>query len=289
MTPTFNITIVIPTHNRAHTLPRALDSVFTQTVLPQEVVVIDDGSTDQTVAVVAKHYPQVCLLQQTQNGVSKARNVGIEAATGDWIAFLDSDDSWLPDKLQQQIDALTEQTEYKICHSDEIWIRNGRRVNAKAKHRKRGGRIFQHCLPLCAISPSAALIHKSVFADVGTFDENLPACEDYDLWLRITSRYPVLYIDKPLINKFGGHSDQLSRHYWGMDRFRIQALEKLLAANQLNAADRAAALDMLLKKCAIVINGAAKRDNQALLNCYQSKQYYYKKLAENRSEATTSQ
>ncbi len=101
----------------------------------------------------------------------------------------------------------------RVCHTDEIWIRNGRRVNARKKHGKKGGWIFQHCLPLCAMSPSSIMIHRDVFTALGGFDERLPACEDYDLWLRITARYPVLFTRQPLIEKYGGHDDQLSRKY----------------------------------------------------------------------------
>ena len=157
----------------------------------------------------------------------------------------------------------------KICHTEEVWIRDGRRVNAMKKHKKKGGWIFQHCLPLCAISPSSVIIHRSVFEETGLFDEELPACEDYDLWLRITSRYPVLFVEEPLINKYGGHEDQLSRKYWGMDRFRIQALIKIIAEDALKKDDRQAAVGMLRTKLKIFINGAKKRGKQNEVNSYQ--------------------
>ena len=110
------------------------------------------------------------------------------------------------------------------------------------KHAKAGGWIYTHCLPLCAISPSAVLIHRSIFDCVGLFNEQLPACEDYDLWLRICARFPVHFIPEPLIIKYGGHDDQLSRRYWGMDRFRIQALEDILASGVLTEEHRQATL-----------------------------------------------
>ena len=144
-------------------------------------------------------------IQQSNAGVSSARNVGIKRASGDWIAFLDSDDEWLPEKLETQMNALYKNPEIKICHTNEIWIRNGTRVNPKKKHEKFGGWIFQKCLPLCCISPSSVIIHKSIFKEIGLFDDSLPACEDYDLWLRITARNPVLYIKDSLLRKYGGH------------------------------------------------------------------------------------
>ncbi len=178
------ISVIIPTYNRAHTLSRALDSVLAQTHPADEVIVIDDGSTDSTVELLQNSYPNVTLIQQQNRGVSAARNSGIRASHSEWVALLDSDDEWLPDKLNKQLALVSQQPEYKIIHSDEIWIRYGVRVNQMKKHIKKGGWIFQDCLPLCAISPSAVMIHRSVFDDVGLFDESLPACEDYDLWLR---------------------------------------------------------------------------------------------------------
>ena len=168
--------------------------------------------------------------------------------------------SGVPDKLERQMEALEAHPDLRVCHTDEIWIRHHRRVNPKRRHAKYGGWIFPYCLPLCAMSPSSVLVHRSVFEDVGTFDEELPACEDYDLWLRICCRYPVLYVDERLVIKYGGHSDQLSRTVWGLDRFRIQALEKILLSDCLGPEDRRAALAMLLEKIDIYAAGAEKRD-----------------------------
>ncbi len=256
--------VVIPTFNRAHTLGRALDSVFAQTLPPRQVIVVDDGSSDATADLVAG-YPGVSYLRQENRGVSTARNLGIRHCGCDWIALLDSDDEWLPDKLRVQFEALAENPGYRLIHSGEIWIRNGRRVNPADRHRKRGGWIFEHCLSLCVISPSAAVIEKNLLEEVGGFNEGFPACEDYDLWLRICSRYPVLHVDEPLLRKYGGHDDQLSRRYWGMDRFRVRALRDLLAGNGLRAEQREAAEATLREKCRILINGARKRGNLEVL------------------------
>jgi glycosyltransferase involved in cell wall biosynthesis len=249
-------------------LPRALNSVTGQTLKPNEIILVDDGSTDQTASLARQRYPDVTLLQQNNQGVSSARNAGIRHATGEWIALLDSDDEWLPSKLEKQFQALQKQPQHLLCHTDEIWIRNGRRVNPMNKHQKHGGHIFQKCLPLCAISPSSVLIHKTLLDDVGLFDETLPACEDYDLWLRICATYPVLFLDEQLINKYGGHDDQLSRKHWGMDRFRVLALEKIIDSNRLNAEDKQAAIDVLSEKCRIFAQGATKRDNPKLADEY---------------------
>jgi GT2 family glycosyltransferase len=117
-----------------------------------------------------------------------------------------------------------------------------------------------------------------VFEKVGVFDEGLPACEDYDLWLRICALYPVLFVADALLVKYGGHKDQLSRRHWGMDRFRIQALEKMLSMDSLSAAHRKAVLDRLLKKLNIVIKGAKKHNNVALVKEYSVKRLLYQQL-----------
>lgn len=264
-----SVGVVIPTFNRAHLLGRALDSVFAQTLPPQQVIVVDDGSTDSTPDLVAG-YPGVSYLRQENRGVSAARNLGIRHCGRDWIALLDSDDEWLPEKLRVQFEVLAENPGHRLIHCDEIWIRKGRRVNPGDRHRKRGGWIFEHCLPLCVISPSAAVIEKSLLIEAGGFNEQLPACEDYDLWLRICSRFPVLYVDRPLLRKYGGHDDQLSRRHWGMDRFRVQALRDLLAAGNLSGCDRQAALASLREKCRILITGARKRGNSDIVTQYEA-------------------
>lgn len=282
-----DVSVVIPTFDRASVLPRAVDSVVAQTHSPAEVIIVDDGSTDGTGELVERRYPGVRLLRQENRGVSAARNLGIGASTGEWIALLDSDDEWRPEKLQRQLAALRDCPELQICHTDEIWIRRGRRVNPRQIHAKHGGWIFEHCLPLCAMSPSSIVIHRSVFEDVGLFDEELPACEDYDLWLRICSRHPVLYVDEPLVVKYGGHEDQLSSRVWGLDRFRIRALEKVITEGALSEHDRSAAGSVLLEKIGIYLVGARKRGKASEVEEYESKRLaWFEKLAD-RKDGTT--
>ncbi len=254
-----NISVIIPTFNRKHILPRALDSVFNQTYQPLEIILVDDGSTDGTADWLSANYSSLQIIQQSNKGVSSARNAGINRAKGEWIALLDSDDEWLPDKLAKQVQALKENPKFLFCHTNEIWIRNGIRVNQMKKHKKYGGNIFEKCLDICRISPSSSLFYKSILDNVGLFDEELKVCEDYDLWLRITAKYPVWFLDELLIKKYGGHDDQLSKVPEGIERYRIQSLEKILLLNKLDKAQADAARDMIIQKLRIYAIGLEKR------------------------------
>jgi len=264
-----NVSIIIPTYNRSELLKRALESVYRQTVSDYEIIVIDDGSTDDTAEMIQTIFPKVQYIQQENGGVSSARNKGLACAKGQWLAFLDSDDEWLPHKLEKQLNLLKNHPDGKVCHTEEIWIRHGVRVNQMKKHKKTGGWIFPQCLPLCAISPSSVIIHQSVFEDIGNFDTQLPACEDYDLWLRMTAKYSVLFIEEPQIKKYGGHDDQLSQKYWGMDRYRIKALQKIIEEKFLKDEYKDKAVAMLLKKSKIFQQGALKRGKTEDAHYYQ--------------------
>lgn len=263
-----SISVIIPVYNRPFELRRAVDSVLQQTIDVDDIIIIDDGSSDETnnvIKILLQQHSNIKCITQTNQGVSAARNQGIKQSNSDWIAFLDSDDEWLPNKVDVFLTHLQQHPECQLFHSDEIWIRNGVRVNAMKKHKKRGGMIFKHCLPLCVISPSASILHKSLFTKVGLFDEDLPACEDYDLWLRICHDTPVCFSEEALIKKYGGHDDQLSAKYWGMDRFRIKAIHRLLQNVTLNDQQQLDAVAMLCKKTKILLKGAIKHHNEAII------------------------
>jgi glycosyltransferase involved in cell wall biosynthesis len=255
-----NVSVVIPCFNRKKTLSRSIDSVVNQTYKPSEIIIVDDGSTDGTRDFILNSYPNIKYFFQPKKGVSSARNKGIRESSSDWVAFLDSDDEWLPQKLEKQINQLGKYSEIFISHTNEIWIRNGVRVNQMKKHQKYGGYIFDKCLDICRISPSSVLIHKRVLKDVGVFDEALQVCEDYDLWLRITSKYSVLFERELLIVKYGGHKDQLSKVKEGIEQFRIQSLEKILALNHLTEDQFIMTKNMLVRKLSIYAKGLEKRN-----------------------------
>jgi glycosyltransferase involved in cell wall biosynthesis len=252
------ISVIIPTYNRAALLLEAMESVLHQTFKNYELIVIDDGSTDDTRQALEAHTGPLIYCYQNNQGVSAARNRGLQMSRGQFIAFLDSDDLWLPEKLAVQFEFFSGNRKALICQTEEIWLRNGRRVNPRKKHRKPSGDVFAPSLNLCLVSPSAVMIRRELFSAVGEFDETFPACEDYDLWLRIAARYPVYLIDRPLVVKRGGHRDQLSRTIPALDRYRIRALLKLLDSGCLNAVQHLLALKALREKCRIYGQGCIK-------------------------------
>jgi glycosyltransferase involved in cell wall biosynthesis len=263
------VSVIIPTYNRADLVRQALASVKAQTFRDFEIVVVDDGGTDGTHEVLSADRELRVLRHPHRCGVAAARNTGAAAARGKWLAFLDSDDLWLPDKLARQMKLLECQPELRLCQTDETWVRRGIRVNKPASFGKVAGRIFLPSLSRCMISPSAVMLHRQLLHDHGAFDEMLPAAEDYDLWLRLTWRYEVGLVDEPLVIKRGGHPDQLSAQ-WGIDRFRIRALVKLLAEPDLPAAYARAARRMLAAKCAIYAQGCHKRGRQSEAAWYEN-------------------
>uniref|UniRef100_A0A7C3ZB38 Glycosyltransferase family 2 protein n=1 Tax=Desulfobacca acetoxidans TaxID=60893 RepID=A0A7C3ZB38_9BACT len=253
------VSVIIPTYNRAAWVVEAVTSVLAQTYQDFELVVVDDGSTDTTPAALARFDGRIKVLRrETRRGVSAARNLGAAAAAGEWLAFLDSDDLWLPEKLARQVEYLRHHPDLLICQTGETWIRNGVRVNPPLACRKAAGDLFLPSLRRCLVSPSAVMLTRRLFHDLGGFDETLPAAEDYDLWLRITWRHKVGLEPEPLVIKRGGHADQLSRQ-WGLDRWRILALQKLLREPELPPPYRLAAESVLAEKCRIYAAGCEKR------------------------------
>jgi glycosyltransferase involved in cell wall biosynthesis len=262
------VSVIIPTFNRAWSIKRAIDSVFAQNYPKFELIVVDDGSMDETPGILSSYGHAIRIISQTNSGVSAARNRGIAEASGKHIAFLDSDDFWLPKKLSAQVDFFSSHPDALICQTEEIWIKNGRRMNPKKKHQKPSGMIFSASLQLCLISPSAVMVRKNIFDEVGLFDEALPACEDYDLWLRITCRHPVHLIDMPLIVKTGGHPDQLSASPT-LDKYRIASIVKILQSGRLTESQRKDALAVLNRKCEIYITGCRKRGRRDEVKRYE--------------------
>lgn len=252
------VSVILPTYNRARTLETAIDSVLEQDYPNIELIVIDDGSTDNTPQVLAGYNGRVTLISQPNKGVSAARNAGIKKSRGELIALLDSDDAWTSEKISCQVEFFNSHPEAMICQTEEIWIRNHHRVNPKAKHKKPSGMIFEPSLKLCLVSPSAVMMRKALFEIKGLFDETFTVCEDYDLWLRISHDTPVFLIEKSCTIKHGGHPDQLSSRH-SQDRYRIKSLINILESGVLTPGQVESAQKVLKEKCRIYGSGCIKR------------------------------
>ena len=254
-----HISVIIPTFNRRHFLREALDSVAAQTYPFFEIIVIDDGSDDGTDELISQYDREINYIRQDNRGPAAARNRGIRAARYDFIAFLDSDDRFAENKLAIQLHAMLDNPGFLVSHTDEIWYRRGSLLNQKKKHLKEGGFIFARCLELCAVGMSTIMANKALFDEVGLFDEGLPCCEDYDLWLRTAVSHSFLHVPHPLTIKNGGRPDQLSTiHRIGMDRFRIASIQKVLRSGLLNEEQAALAAEELARKSRIYGNGCLK-------------------------------
>lgn len=250
------VSVIIPTFNRAQFLKKALASVLSQTCQDFELIIVDDGSQDDTEGLIPARAKYI---KQDNKGPASARNAGIKGSTRPFIAFLDSDDWWDKDKLRIQLDGMQKSPEYLISHTQEIWLKNGSVLNQKKKHKKHHGYIFDKCLPLCVVSMSTVMVRRGLFDKIGLFDETLPCCEDYDFWLRASVVHEFLLIDRPLTSKDGGRPDQVSSIFaTGMDKFRIHSILKILKSNALKPAQKILARQELLKKCLIYGNGCIK-------------------------------
>jgi len=276
-----DISVIIPVFNRRHIVVKAITSVLNQTHSPNEIIIVDDGSSDSLKTLIDTiNDSRIKYVYQENKGVSSARNLGISLSACKWLAFLDSDDHWLPKKLKKQTDFHRDHPNILISQTDEVWIKNGKRINPKKYHKKTGGDIFLESLARCLITPSAVMVNKALLASVGLFDEDLPACEDYDIWLRLTSNNQVGLINDKLVVKTGGHCDQLSKKYWGMDRFRVTSLEKILDHYPLSPVQMEKAIDTILAKSQILLNGARKRERADDVLKYESIIMKYEKVGD---------
>jgi glycosyltransferase involved in cell wall biosynthesis len=266
-----HFSVIIPVYNRPESLICAVESVVKQTCSDYELIIVDDGSEPAAFEVQKLYGGRIRYIRQENKGVSSARNLGIRVSSGEYLLFLDSDDMWLPGKIQAHKEFISSNPRIKIHQTREIWFRRGTRVNPGKKHIQPQGYIFEQSLELCLISPSACAVSREIFNRYGLFDENMPACEDYDLWLRTTPFEECGLIDKQLSVRFGGHGDQLSSAYEAMDRMRLYSIINLLVNcgniltdSQINAAETSG-----IKRCGILIKGCAGRGLENNISKYE--------------------
>ena len=206
------VSIVIPAYDSANQLPEALDSVFKQTYQDFEIIVVDDGSTDDTRELLETYKNRIIYLYQENGGPSKARNTGIRAAKGRYVAFLDADDHWLPPKLEQQIKLIESDPRLGLVFSDakyfdgeppmdgSYWKQRGCYDEMIAESRMIRN-AFGKLMKINFIMPSTALVKKECFDKSGLFDESLRYVEDKDMWLRISRHYSMACIPYPLVKR----------------------------------------------------------------------------------------
>ncbi|MBN1649122.1 MAG: glycosyltransferase family 2 protein [Spirochaetales bacterium] len=252
-----SLSVIVPFYNRAEMLHEALASVFVQEYPDLQVIIVDDGSTDDWKGQISGF--EVEAIEIPHCGLpGKVRNEGIRRAGGEYITFLDSDDLWLEGKLELQLAEIVK-SGHPLCHTREIWDRNGTIVSQRKQKHARSGDVFGDALKKCIIGPSTVLMEKKLFSECGMFREDIEIAEDYEMWLRITDRYEVCYVDKPLVCKRAGDWPQLSEKYGMIELFRIKALRKLVDGNVFSGKNRAQAAAELALKCRIHAQGCRKR------------------------------
>ena len=252
------ISVVIPTYNRRAHLNEAIRAVREQSYEHWELIVVDDGSTDDTSTAIC--WEGIRYLRTDHSGCpGRVRNIGAQEARGALLAFLDSDDLWKPEKLSRQAAFLREHPEFPLCHTREIWLRNGKIVSQAGQRHRRSGFLFEDALKKCIIGPSTAVLTKELYQKHGGFHPGLEIAEDYELWLRICNTEEVGYIDEALVVKRAGHSDQLSEKYGRIEYFRILALRENIESGAFKGQNRKLALAEMSRKCRIYAAGCRKR------------------------------
>ncbi len=252
-----NISVIIPAYNRTKYLPRVIESVLSQTFKPFEVIVVDDGSNDDIKSVVLR-YP-VRYIYQKNSGVSSARNRGVKEAKGEWVAFLDSDDEWHRDKLKKQMEFHEKNPDTLFSHTFERWIRDGSEIKYSKRLKKPEGFCFEENLSACKIAASSVVLHKSIFEDVGYFDESLRVCEDYEYWLRVSLKYKIGLIKEKLVTKYA-HDNQLSKSINFIDLHHLKILQKFKDTSCKNSVSK-----VIDDKKKILLKGALKYKNYDIL------------------------
>jgi glycosyltransferase involved in cell wall biosynthesis len=232
------VSVIIPAYNSARYLQEAVDSVLAQTFDDFEVLVIDDGSTDDTEAVMRRYGAPVRYIRQRNGGVASARNRGIQEASGRYIAFLDADDTWYANKLGRQLAALEQHPDARFCYSAftvvdsqmrELFVRRSdRRGSAVEDLLTRGNVVGSIC---------TVLADRSLFAAAGGFDPALSQCADWDMWVRLAVHTEFLYIDEPLVT-YRHHGDMMSRDPALLESDSVRVLDKAFAMSSVAGVQR---------------------------------------------------
>jgi glycosyltransferase involved in cell wall biosynthesis len=221
------VSVIIPAYNRAETITLAIDSALAQTYKNIELIVVDDGSSDNTKETLTRYGGSIKYIHKSNGGCSSARNAGIKTARGEYIAFLDSDDAWYPHKLEKQMSLINSDGGYGLAISEIEFVNNKMEHLDFSNIRKMltsNEFALKHLLGLPPVVSSYLLIRKDVFSEVGLFDETLETAEDLEIMLRICSKFKGILADEPLV-KYRKSADSISHKLFTGNRLR--ALEKL--------------------------------------------------------------
>jgi glycosyltransferase involved in cell wall biosynthesis len=292
-------TVVVPTCNRREMVAQALQSVLAQTYRNFELVVVDDGSTDGTpmhlmrllgaepraVEILSRMNPAalnpffhqfvhdgipIQYQYHPNRGLGAARNRGIRHARGTYVAFLEAEDLWEPTHLQAQIAFLDGDGWARIARVGGRQAKDGTRARRSRRAEEASGWIFSQALEACPAGLSCAVVHRGCFAECGTFDENMPACDDYDLWLRLAARFPIHYVAGPEVTHRSPRPE-LASHSWTWDRFRVYALEKAFQSGQLNPEQRFLVSQEIVRRCEHLVEGYRRQKSEERANFYERK------------------
>ncbi len=270
------VSVIIPVYNRRELVLQAVSSVLGQSWGDLEIILADDGSTDgldEAVIPYCRDHRLRYIPLEHHGYPGAVRNRGAEHARGDWIAFLDSDDLWLPEKLQHQMELSMTRPELQCIHCTEIWLRGEQVISQRTQRHRREGYLFSDSLKKCIIGPSTVIIRRNLYELLDGFREDMVVAEDYELWLRLTAREEVGYVHQPLVVKRAGYGgDQLSERYGQIEVFRIQGLLDLLNTGWLKErpGKREEACRELARKCLIYAGGARKRGHEQEAGHYES-------------------
>lgn|SRR5574341_198431 len=248
MSTPLSVAVIIPTYNRADLVGEAIDSCLGQTRVPDQIIVVDDGSTDHTQEVLATYGTQITMIRQSNKGLSAARNAGLRAVTADLIALLDSDDTLLPESIALRAHVLETQPEVGVVYSDIMRVDiTGKPLMKQSEWDHlphRSGMILADFARYNVMPVHACLFRRAIIGQVASFDETLGPLADYDFWIRIAARYPFKYLDVPLAN-YRIHADTMTamiRPQWSVEeRIIRRRLFDLPAFQELKPVDRAAA------------------------------------------------
>jgi len=229
------VSVVIPAYNAARYLPQAVDSALQQTFREIEVLVVDDGSTDDTPARLAAYGERIRVLRQVNAGVARARNAGSAAAQGRYVAFLDADDIWQTEKIQKQLEALAETPGHRACYTAFSSVSFDLTPLGVSRSARQGSLLQDLlCLGNVVGTPSTVVCERDLLVEVGGFDPDLSLGADWDLWLRLASRTTFAYVDEPLV-RYRIHEANMSREVALLERDSVRLLKKALADPALPA------------------------------------------------------